>query len=157
MVAQAASTGITRADPRWGLEALAEVWEHSRVSTATTDGIQVTVESRYLPDQSTPEQRKFAFAYRVRIENHGDLPARLESRHWIIMDGQGEQQEVRGEGVVGEQPRLRPGEGFEYTSGCLLKTPHGSMRGTYEMVRDDGLRFDAVIAPFTLAPAFGLN
>ena len=126
-------------------------------STATTRGIQVSVESRYIPERSSPQNAQFAFAYTVRIANVGSLTAQLRSRHWIITDGDGKVQEVRGDGVVGAQPLLRPGQSFEYTSGCALRTPRGTMRGTYEMVRDDGRRFDASIAPFALALPHSLN
>ena len=127
------------------------------MSTATTESIEVTVRSIYLPDQSSPAVGRYAFAYHVRIANHGEAPVQLRSRHWIIVDGAGEKQEVRGDGVVGEQPRLEPGERFEYTSGCVLKTPHGAMHGTYQMVREDGPRFAAQIAPFSLAAPHALN
>jgi ApaG protein len=127
------------------------------VSSATTQGIEVTVRSLYLSDQSSPKTERYAFAYHVRIANHGELPAQLKSRHWIIVDGNGTTQEVRGEGVVGEQPYLAPGEEYEYTSGCILKTPHGEMHGTYQMVREDGLQFDAEIAPFVLAQPHAVN
>ena len=98
-----------------------------------------------------------AKTYTVRIENAGSRPAQLRNRHWVIVDGNGEAQEVRGDGVVGEQPVLQPGEEFEYTSGCLLKTPHGAMHGTYRMERDDGEIFDAKIAPFSLTLPNALN
>lgn len=120
------------------------------VSTATTEGIEVTVRSRYLADQSAPDQGRYRFAYTVAIANHGDRPAQLRTRHWIITDGRGTVEEVRGEGVVGEQPRLAPGQQFKYTSGCELRTPIGTMHGTYQMVRDDGDGFDAEIAAFSL-------
>ncbi len=127
------------------------------MSETTTEGIHITVESFYLPDQSSPRQGRFAFAYKVRIANEGEAPAQLRSRHWVIMDGNGERQEVRGEGVVGEQPLLQPGEKFEYTSGCLIKTPHGAMQGSYRMLREDGTAFDAKIAPFSLTQPNALN
>jgi ApaG protein len=127
------------------------------VSTAVTRGIRVTVRAQYLPERSSPKGGQYAFAYTVRIANEGDRMAQLQSRHWIITDGEGKVQEVRGEGVVGEKPRLQPGQSFEYTSWCMLATPHGSMHGTYQMVRDDGERFDAQIAPFTLALPYSLN
>jgi ApaG protein len=120
-------------------------------STALTDGIRVTVQSIYLPDQSSPEDERYVFAYTVAITNEGDEPAQLRTRHWIITDGRGEIDEVRGDGVVGEQPRLTPGQSFQYTSGCVLKTPLGTMHGSYQMYRDNGSAFDAEIAPFTLA------
>jgi ApaG protein len=127
------------------------------VSTAITEGIRVTVECHYLPDQSAPALNRFAFAYKVRIENEGAAGVQLISRHWIITDGNGERQEVRGEGVVGEQPQLKPGERFEYTSGCLLRTPHGSMQGSYRMNREGSGPFDARIAPFSLTQPNALN
>jgi ApaG protein len=127
------------------------------VSTAITEGIRVTVESHYLPEQSAPALARFAFAYKVLIENEGLTGVQLISRHWIITDGNGERQEVRGEGVVGEQPRLKPGERFEYTSGCLLRTPHGSMQGSYRMSREGREHFEARIAPFSLTQPNALN
>ncbi len=127
------------------------------MSTVVTRGIRVTVRAQYLPERSSPSGGQFAFAYTVRIANEGERTAQLQSRHWIITDGEGKIQEVRGEGVVGEKPVLKPGQAFEYTSWCMLETPHGSMHGTYQMVRDDGERFDAHIAPFTLARPFSLN
>jgi ApaG protein len=126
-------------------------------STALTNGIMVTVKSEYIPERSSLSARQFAFAYTVRIENQGEETAQLRSRHWIITDGNGNVQEVRGEGVVGAQPVLRPGENFEYTSWCVLATPSGSMRGTYQMVTDRGQSFDADIAPFRLALPQTLN
>ena len=113
--------------------------------------ISVDVATCFLDDQSAPEQGRFVFAYTIRIENHGQVPARLISRHWIITDGNGKVQEVRGEGVVGEQPWLRPGDHFEYTSGAVLETSLGTMHGSYQMLADDGTSFDAAIAPFTLS------
>ena len=113
--------------------------------------IEVTVRTRFLPEQSTPDERRFVFAYTIRIHNAGRIAARLLARHWLITDDEGKVQEVRGEGVVGEQPWLRPGDDFEYTSGAVLETPLGTMRGSYGMLADDGTRFDAPIAPFTLS------
>jgi ApaG protein len=127
------------------------------VSEAVTKGIRVTVESVFLPERSSPGKRHYQFAYRVRIANEGPLTAQLKTRHWIITDGNGKVQEVRGEGVVGEQPVLQKGESFEYTSGCVLETPHGTMHGTYQMVRPDGEQFDATIAPFLLAMPNTMN
>jgi ApaG protein len=112
--------------------------------------IDVDVRSRFLPEQSLPEDGRYVFAYTIRIRNTGSVPARLISRHWLITDGNGKVVEVRGEGVVGEQPWLRPGEDFEYTSGAVLETGSGSMHGSYQMLADDGTRFDAEIAPFLL-------
>ena len=113
--------------------------------------IEVDVRSRFLPEQSLPEDGRFVFAYTIRIANRGSVPARLISRHWLITDDEGKVQEVRGEGVVGEQPWLRPGEDFEYTSGAVLETGSGTMQGSYQMLADDGTRFDAPIPPFTLS------
>src|SRR5262249_8347216 len=127
------------------------------VSTATTRGIRVSVKSQYLPERSSPSAKQYVFAYTVRIANEGAATARLKSRHWVITDGNGKVQEVRGDGVVGAQPTLRPGEHFEYTSGCVLPTPRGTMEGSYQMVSDDGERFDAKIAPFALALPYSIN
>ena len=127
------------------------------MSTSVTHGIRVTVRSQYIPERSSPKGSQYAFAYTVRIANEGEAPARLRSRHWIITDGDGKVQELRGEGVVGEKPLLKPGQAFEYTSWCMLATPHGSMCGTYQMIRDDGSEFDAQIAPFSLALPYSLN
>ena len=121
------------------------------VSTAVTNGIRVSVEALYLPHHSDPAEDRYVFAYTVVIANDGAEPAKLRTRHWIITDAYGEVEEVRGAGVVGEQPYLAPGQAFQYTSGCVLKTPRGTMHGTYQMVRDDGGEFDAEIAPFVLA------
>ncbi len=127
------------------------------MSEAVTQGIRVTVRSQYLPERSSPRTRQFVYAYTVRIGNQGQEPAQLKTRHWIITDGNGNVQEVRGDGVVGQQPLLAPGESFEYTSGCVLETPHGTMRGSYQMVRPGGEQFDAEIAPFLLAVPHSLN
>lgn len=113
--------------------------------------IEVKVKSTYVEEHSQPEEERFVFAYTVTIRNTGRLPARLLTRHWIITDGHGREQEVHGEGVVGEQPYLRPGEEFRYTSGTVLETPVGTMHGRYRMRSDDGREFDAKIAPFTLS------
>ncbi len=113
--------------------------------------IEVIVATRYLDDQSIPDDDRYVFAYTIRIHNTGQVPARLVSRHWLITDANGKVQEVRGEGVVGEQPWLRPGEQFEYTSGAVLETPLGTMRGSYQMLADDGTHFDAMIDAFTLS------
>ncbi|MCU0253350.1 MAG: Co2+/Mg2+ efflux protein ApaG [Acidobacteria bacterium] len=126
-------------------------------STATTDGIRVEVTSRYVPERSAPPDDHYFFAYTVKVSNDGREAARLVNRHWIITDARGEVEQVHGPGVVGEQPRLEPGESFEYTGGCPLPTPRGSMRGTYEMWRDDGRRFLAEIAPFALEMPHTLN
>jgi ApaG protein len=127
------------------------------VSNAITDGIRVTVSTQYIPAQSSPAAHRYVFAYTVRIDNEGTEPAQLLSRHWIITDGNGKVEEVRGPGVVGKQPRLRPGEHFEYTSGCVLETPRGSMHGTYQMQCQGGRKFDAVIAAFALSLPYSLN
>ena len=127
------------------------------MSTSLTNGIMVTVRSQYIPERSSVSGRQYAFAYTVKIANQGDVTARLESRHWIITDAGGRVEEVRGPGVVGVQPRLRPGETFEYTSWCVLATPSGTMRGTYQMVTDRGQTFDADIAPFRLSLPQTLN
>ena len=129
----------------------------TQASIAITDGIRVIVRSRYLPEQSLPIAKRYVFAYSVRIANEGTRAARLRSRHWIVTDAEGKVDEVRGPGVVGEQPLLRPGEHFEYTSGCALGTPSGEMRGSYQMETADGGTFDAVIAPFLLAPPHSIN
>ena len=120
-------------------------------SSALTDGIRVTVRAQFLAEQSAPEKGRFVFAYTVAIANEGVLPAQLRTRHWIITDGRGKIEEVKGDGVVGEQPRLSPGQSFQYTSGCVLTTPIGTMQGSYRFWRDDGTYFDATIAPFSLA------
>jgi ApaG protein len=113
--------------------------------------IAVAVATRFLDEQSQPEAGRFVFAYTIRIANRGAVPARLLSRHWLITDANGKVQEVRGEGVVGEQPWLRPGETFEYTSGAVLETLCGQMRGSYQMLADEGTEFEAEIAPFALS------
>jgi ApaG protein len=112
--------------------------------------IDVGVETTYVSDQSDPASDRFVFAYTITISNSGNAPAKLLNRHWVITDANGKVQEVRGPGVVGEQPYLRPGEQFRYTSGTVLETPVGTMEGEYEMVDDDGDRFLATIAPFSL-------
>ena len=113
--------------------------------------IDVSAESIFVRDQSAPDDDKYVFAYTVTINNTGSVTAQLRSRHWIITDGRGKVQEVRGEGVVGEQPRLSPGESFRYTSAAMLETPVGTMHGSYQMLADDGTEFDAPIPPFGLA------
>jgi ApaG protein len=120
-------------------------------SCAETHGVRVRVQSHYVADQSSPRQDRYQFEYTITISNEGSRSAQLRTRHWIITDAHGTVQEVRGDGVVGKQPRLMPGQTFEYTSGCALVTPVGTMHGTYRMWRDDGTYFDAVIAPFSLA------
>ncbi|CAG0930789.1 MAG: Co2+/Mg2+ efflux protein ApaG [Rhodocyclaceae bacterium] len=111
----------------------------------------VAVETQYLADQSDPQDGRYVFAYHITIRNTGNIAAQLISRHWIIRDAESHVQEVRGLGVVGHQPLLQPGESFEYTSGCVLATPVGTMRGSYQMVAEDGAPFEAPVAEFTLA------
>lgn len=118
--------------------------------TATTRAIRVTVRPQYLPDQSDPAKSQYVWAYQVRIENRGDQTVQLRSRHWKITDGLGRRQEVKGPGVVGKTPRLRPGETFEYTSGTPLSTSSGFMGGTYQMVSESGENFDIEIPTFSL-------
>ena len=120
------------------------------MSEFASEGIRVSVETQYIEDQSSAKERRYVFAYRIVIANVGDAPATLRSRHWVIVDGTGNVREVKGRGVVGNEPRLRPGESFEYTSGCVLPTSRGRMHGTYQMVRDDESEFEASIAPFEL-------
>jgi ApaG protein len=127
------------------------------MSSALTQGILVTVQSEYIPERSSVSSRQFAFAYTVRIANQGTESAQLRSRHWIITDANGNVQEVRGEGVIGEQPVIQPGRHFEYTSWCVIATASGTMRGTYQMVRPNGAGFDAEIAPFRLGLPQTLN
>ncbi|HZV37355.1 MAG TPA: Co2+/Mg2+ efflux protein ApaG [Pseudoxanthomonas sp.] len=118
---------------------------------ASEYAIDIDVATRFLADQSAPEDRRYVFAYTIHIRNRGQVPARLIDRHWVITDANGKTEEVRGEGVVGEQPWLRPGDDFEYTSGAVLETEHGTMQGSYGMLADDGTRFDAPIALFALS------
>jgi ApaG protein len=113
--------------------------------------IDVDVITQYIEEQSSPEENRFVFSYTITIRNTGTLAAKLLTRHWIINDANGNVQEVHGEGVVGEQPYLRPKESFEYTSGTVIETPVGSMEGSYQMVTDNGFAFDANIPAFTLS------
>jgi len=113
--------------------------------------IKVEVATRYLEADSDPDDERFVFAYTITITNQGDTPARLMTRHWIITHGNGKMQEVKGEGVVGKQPLIKPGEGYQYTSGTILETPMGTMAGTYQMVDDNGNEFDAEIPDFMLS------
>jgi ApaG protein len=113
--------------------------------------IRIEVATSYVVDQSEPDVGRYVFAYTITIENLGALPARLLSRHWVITDANGKVQEVTGDGVVGEQPHLNPGETFRYSSGAVLETPVGAMQGSYRMEADNGTNFDAPIPPFTLA------
>ena len=113
--------------------------------------VDVSVVTRYLAEQSQPEHNRFAFAYTITVQNNGLLPAKLLSRHWVITDGDGHVEEVRGAGVVGQQPLLEVGDSHTYSSGTVMTSKVGTMQGTYEMVADDGKHFDAIIAPFRLA------
>lgn len=117
----------------------------------TEDGIRVDVETLYVESESDPDVNRYVFAYTVTIRNIGDTPAKLLTRHWVIRDANGKVQEVRGDGVVGEQPHLKPGEGFQYTSGAMLETSMGTMGGNYLMVTDDGAEFEASIPDFLLS------
>jgi ApaG protein len=119
--------------------------------------VLVKVESQYLEARSNPSQHRWVHIYHVTVTNQGSETVQLVSRHWIITNAKGEQEHVRGPGVVGEQPILRPGQAFRYTSGCPLDTSLGTMHGTYQMVTEDGEQFDAEIAPFTLAEPYVLN
>lgn len=113
--------------------------------------IDVSVAARFLDEQSAPAENRYVFAYTITIANTGSVPARLISRHWIITDGNGKISEVRGEGVVGEQPWMRPGDDYSYTSGAVIETSLGTMEGSYQMLADDGTRFDATIPAFVLS------
>jgi ApaG protein len=126
-------------------------------SAATTRGIMVEVESSFVPDRSDPMRSRWFFAYRIRIANQSDAVVQLVSRHWIITDAHGRVEEVKGPGVVGQQPVLEPGEAFEYTSFCPLATPFGTMRGSYQMTTQDGSTFNAEIAQFTLSEPLPVN
>jgi ApaG protein len=119
--------------------------------TSIRHRISIDVETTYLDDQSEPREQRYVFAYTITIRNEGEVPAKLLTRHWIITDANGRVQEVRGDGVVGEQPYLKPGQGFRYSSGAVLETPVGTMQGSYQMIADDGAQFDAPIAAFRLA------
>ena len=127
------------------------------MSDTTTRGIRIQVTSTYLADQSSPRDNHYLFAYHVRISNVGADTAQLISREWVITSAEGEVERVKGPGVVGEQPVLSPGGAFEYTSYCPLKTPVGSMQGSYQMVTANGEKFDAAITPFTLAAPHALH
>lgn len=119
--------------------------------------IEIEVATSYIDDQSEPDSDRYVFAYTITISNNGDVAAQLISRHWVITDANGKVQEVSGDGVVGEQPYLNPGEMFRYSSGAVLETPVGAMQGLYRMEADNGIGFDAPIAPFTLAVPGLLN
>ena len=123
----------------------------SAANTQSEHDTRVDVETSYIPDQSAPEQNRYVFSYTITIRNHGSQPAKLLSRHWIITDANGKVEEVRGEGVVGEQPYLKPGDGFRYTSGTVIATPVGSMQGSYHLLADDGSEFDTPIPAFSLS------
>lgn len=128
------------------------------MSNTVTRGIRIQVRPRYLTEQSNPEGGQYVFAYHITIRNEGVETVQLRSRHWVITDGEGQVEEVRGPGVVGHQPMLRPGEEFQYTSGCPLSTPVGTMQGAFTMeLQEGGERFDADIAAFTLAVPRALN
>jgi ApaG protein len=113
--------------------------------------IRVEVETSYIEEQSDPRDKRFVFSCTITIRNEGLVPARLLTRHWIVTDANGNVKETRGDGVVGEQPYLKPGQGFRYSTGAVIETPVGTMQGSYQMVADDGQHFDAPIAPFRLA------
>ncbi|WP_233840992.1 Co2+/Mg2+ efflux protein ApaG [Dyella sp. 2HG41-7] len=113
--------------------------------------IDVQVQTRFVPDQSAPNENRYVFAYTIHLHNAGGVPARLLTRHWVITDANGKVEEVYGEGVVGEQPWMRPGDDYEYTSGAVLETAVGTMQGSYQMMADDGTRFEAPIPAFTLS------
>ena len=121
------------------------------MESSTQYALDIDVIARYLDEQSEPDEDRYVFAYPIHLRNSGNVPARLLARHWIITDANNEVQEVRGLGVVGNQPLLKPGESFEYSSGCSLATPVGTMKGTYQMVGEDGTRFEAEIPEFVLA------
>lgn len=128
------------------------------MNETTTRGVCITVRPRFVPEQSDPDNGQWLFAYHITIRNQGDQPVQLLSRHWIITNGEGQVEEVRGAGVVGYQPLLKPGEEFQYTSGCPLTTPVGTMHGEFNMVvPDSGEKFDAKIDPFRLAVPKALN
>jgi ApaG protein len=146
-------------DSRAGLLLVSSIVHHADMFTseAVTRGVRVTVRSKYDPQRSHPSHNRWFFLYTIRISNEGTGTVQLVSRHWVITDATGEIQEVRGPGVVGEQPVLAPGESFEYTSGCPLQTPFGTMKGTYQMVTKDGERFEAEIAPFELSEPYTVH
>jgi ApaG protein len=126
-------------------------------SEAVTRSVRVSVEAEYAPDRSRPAQQQWFFLYTITITNEGTDTVQLLTRHWIITDGNGHTEEVRGPGVVGQQPVLAPGESFTYTSGCPLTTPFGMMEGTYQMVNKAGEFFDVQIAPFTLSEPYTVH
>jgi ApaG protein len=122
-----------------------------------TRSVRIIVQPRYVAEQSSPEEQQYLFAYHITIRNEGDQPVQLLARHWVITNGEGRVEEVRGPGVVGYQPKLNPGQEFQYTSGCPLNTPVGTMHGSFQMVTETGESFDARIAPFRLAVPQVLN
>ena len=126
-------------------------------SEAVTQGVRVRVESHYHPERSRPAEDEWFFSYTIKIRNEGTCTVQLLTRHWIITDGNGHVQEIRGPGVVGQQPLLSAGQSFEYTSFCPLKTSFGTMHGTFQMVTDSGETFDAEIAPFPLGEPHSIN
>lgn len=125
--------------------------ENRDMSDPNPYDIAISVAARFIDEQSRPSDNRYVFAYTITIQNVGDVGAQLLSRHWIITDGNGKVQEVEGDGVVGEQPHMRPGEEFQYTSGAVLETSVGTMRGSYRLVAEDGTVFDAPIPQFTLS------
>ncbi len=126
-------------------------------SEAVSRNVRVSVTAEYSPDRSKPSETQWFFLYTITIANEGEDTVQLLTRHWIITDGAGHVEEVKGEGVVGQQPTLAPGETFTYTSGCPLSTPFGLMQGTYQMTTKDGEAFDATIAPFTLSEPYTVH
>jgi ApaG protein len=131
--------------------------QNTFTSEAITRKIRVSVESEFAPDRSAPADSQWFFLYTITIANEGDDPVQLLTRHWVITDGTGHVEEVRGPGVIGQQPTLKPGESFTYTSGCPLTTPFGTMQGTYQMVTGEGEQFDVTIAPFTLSEPYTVH
>jgi len=127
------------------------------MSDTTTRGVRIQINPSYVPEQSVPGQNRYLFAYHVRISNVGEESVKLTDRHWVITNGDGKVEDVRGPGVVGQQPRLKPGDAFEYTSACPLDTPVGTMQGSFLMRLDSGERFEAEISPFLLAVPRILN
>ena len=127
------------------------------MSETITDGIRIVVKAAFWPERSSPESSQWAFTYTVSISNTGQATATLRSRHWLITDGNARVEEVRGPGVVGKQPRLEPGDSFEYTSWAMLRTPFGTMSGSYQMERPNGSSFDAKINEFALTQPNSLN
>lgn len=125
--------------------------DNRSMNSKTPYTIDVEVESRFVPDQSQPTDNRYVFAYTITLRNAGATGAQLMTRHWVIKDANGKVEEVRGDGVVGEQPWMRPGESFEYTSGAVLETAVGTMEGSYSMIADDGTQFDAPIPTFVLS------